>query len=96
LAFLESGARSTAGAFPPNPVKRRARPAPQIAAVKPNLGLCDRAIRLFLGLTILAIGVALDTKLGLLGLVPIATAALGWCPLYCPLKLNTLKDTGGN
>lgn len=64
--------------------------------MKPNLGLCDRAIRLFLGLTILALGVALDTKLGLLGLVPIVTAALGRCPLYCPLKLNTREGTGGN
>ena len=29
---------------------------------------------------------------GLIGLVPIVTAAIGWCPAYMPLGLSTKKE----
>lgn len=57
--------------------------------MKTNLGLSDRAVRLFIGLTLLGAGIAFDSLWGLLGLIPLLTAAIGFCPLYCPFGLNT-------
>jgi hypothetical protein len=61
--------------------------------MKTNMGLSDRAIRLFVGLTLLGLGTALDTPWGLLGLIPMLTAGLGFCPLYPLLGINTCEDS---
>jgi hypothetical protein len=61
--------------------------------MKTNMGLSDRAIRLFVGLTLLGLGTALDTPWGLLGLIPMFTAGLGFCPLYPLLGINTCEDS---
>jgi len=62
-------------------------------AMKNNVGLSDRAIRLFVGLTILGLGIALDSPWGLIGIVPMVTAGLGFCPLYPLLGIDTCEDT---
>jgi len=49
--------------------------------MKTNISLSDRAIRLFVGLTLLGLGTALDTPWGLLGVILMLTAAIGFCPL---------------
>jgi len=54
-----------------------------------NVGIADRVIRIVLGLIILAVGRRYQSWLALIGVVPIATALAGWCPLYCLLKLST-------
>jgi hypothetical protein len=61
-----------------------------------NLGAVDRTLRVLAGLVLLSFiltGESGARWLGLIGLVPIATAALGWCPVYalfgattCPLR----------
>lgn len=61
-----------------------------------NLGSIDRTIRVVVGLALLSLLVLLEGNarlLGLVGLVPLVTAAIGYCPLYsifgvrtCPLK----------
>jgi hypothetical protein len=57
---------------------------------KNNVGTIDRAIRVALGLGLLAIVfVGPKTPFGWLGLIPLATAALGTCPLYSILGLST-------
>jgi len=61
--------------------------------MKNNVGLSDRAIRLFVGLTILGLGIALDSPWGLIGIVPMVTAGLGFCPLYPLLGIDTCEDT---
>ncbi len=60
----------------------------------PNVGGIDRVLRVVVGVVL--IGLTLMGSIGAwgwLGLVPIATAALGFCPLYtvlgfssCPMK----------
>lgn len=55
-----------------------------------NEGNVDRAIRVIAGLAL--IGLALSGTIGVwgwLGVVPLATGAIGWCPLYSVLGLNT-------
>jgi hypothetical protein len=49
--------------------------------MKTNMGLSDRATRLFGGLTLLGLGTAFDTPWRLLGVIPMLTAAIGFCPL---------------
>ncbi|PKL75135.1 MAG: DUF2892 domain-containing protein [Candidatus Melainabacteria bacterium HGW-Melainabacteria-1] len=60
--------------------------------MKPNEGNLDRILRLVLGIGIAAYGIATGSWLGLLAIVPLGTAAIGFCPLYrifgfstCPL-----------
>jgi hypothetical protein len=57
-----------------------------------NVGTIDRVIRAVAGLAILSlVFVGPKSLWGLLGLVPLLTAAVGWCPPYSLLGLNTCK-----
>ncbi|MBX3737465.1 MAG: DUF2892 domain-containing protein [Candidatus Didemnitutus sp.] len=62
--------------------------------MKTNVGFIDRVVRVILGCAILGAGYYFKSWWGLVGAVPLLTAALGFCPLYRPLGLNTcaLKD----
>jgi hypothetical protein len=60
--------------------------------VKANVGSLDRALRVILGLALLALFVFAEAPLrwwGLIGVVPLLTAALGFCPLYALLGVST-------
>ncbi len=54
-----------------------------------NEGELDRGVRLIAGLVILVLGAAFHTWFGLLGLIPLATALIGFCPLYRVFGLRT-------
>ena len=59
-----------------------------------NEGSVDRGIRAILGVVILALWFVLPGSsryFALIGLIPLITALIGWCPLYVLFKLNTLK-----
>ncbi len=56
-----------------------------------NIGTTDRIIRLIIGVAIAAAGFYFKSWWGLLAVVPLATAALGFCGLYVPLKISTIK-----
>jgi hypothetical protein len=60
--------------------------------MKLNVGSADRVIRIVVGVAICAAGWYYHSWWGLIGLVPIATAAIGWCPAYLPLGLSTKKE----
>ena len=58
--------------------------------MKSNVGGIDRVLRIVLGLALIAM--TLTGTIGVwswIGLVPLGTAALGFCPLYSMLGLNT-------
>jgi hypothetical protein len=57
--------------------------------MKTNVGGIDRILRIIAGLALLGAGLAFKSWWGLIGLVPLLTAVLGWCPAYIPLGLNT-------
>ena len=59
--------------------------------MKFNVGKTDRVIRIVVGLGICAAGWYYHSWLGVIGLVPLVTAAIGWCPAYLPLGLSTKK-----
>ncbi len=55
-----------------------------------NVGTIDRVVRVVLGLGLLSLTVVGPaTPWGLLGIVPLLTAAVGSCPLYTALGLST-------
>ncbi len=58
--------------------------------MKPNVGGIDRMARVVLGLVL--IGLAATGTIGVwgwLGVVPLATAAIGWCPPYAMFGWST-------
>lgn len=59
-----------------------------------NVGNADRIIRVIIGLGLLSLLIILDGNmryLGLLGLIPIITAIIGFCPLYKLIGVKTLS-----
>ncbi len=59
--------------------------------MKPNVGSVERIIRVVAGVAILAVGAYFQSWWGLIGIVPIATGAIGFCPAYLPLGISTCK-----
>jgi hypothetical protein len=60
------------------------------AAHMTNEGTIDRAVRIVLGLGLLSlVFVGPQSSLGYLGLLPLATGLVGFCPLYKVLGLST-------
>ena len=57
---------------------------------KLNEGSADRAVRAVVGLGVISlVFVGPQTPWGWLGLIPLGTALMGWCPLYSLLGINT-------
>ncbi|MFO1372261.1 MAG: DUF2892 domain-containing protein [Candidatus Competibacteraceae bacterium] len=55
-----------------------------------NVGSVDRIARILLGLILLAlVFVGPQTPWGWIGLVPLLTGLISWCPLYTLLGFNT-------
>lgn len=55
-----------------------------------NAGTLDRIIRISLGLSLLALAFfGPKTALGYVGVVPLFTGIVGFCPLYRLVGLNT-------
>ena len=55
-----------------------------------NEGTLDRTIRIVIGLALLALTVAgPKTMLGLVGVVPLLTGIVGFCPLYRLVGIRT-------
>ena len=58
--------------------------------MKPNVGSIDRVIRIVLGLGLISlVFVGPQTPWGWIGIVPLATALIGWCPAYLPFGIST-------
>ncbi len=58
--------------------------------MKSNVGGIDRILRVVLGLALIALTLTGTIGAwGWLGLVPLGTAALGFCPLYPLVGMNT-------
>ncbi len=55
-----------------------------------NEGTIDRAVRIVLGLGLISlVFIGPQSPLGYLGLVPLATGLIGFCPLYKIFGLST-------
>jgi hypothetical protein len=59
-----------------------------------NVGGIDRIARIVIGIALLLFALFNDGSYrwyGLIGLVPLATGLLGWCPAYLPFGIKTCK-----
>jgi hypothetical protein len=59
--------------------------------MKSNVGGIDRVVRLVVGLALIAWGVITQNWWGAVGIIPLFTAAIGWCPAYLPFGLNSCR-----
>ncbi len=58
--------------------------------MKKNVGSLDRLLRLIVGAVIIVWGVYSESWWGLVGLIPLMTGLLNWCPIYLPFNLSTI------
>ncbi len=57
-----------------------------------NVGTIDRALRIVAGLALIALAATGTIGVwGYIGVVPLATALIGWCPAYSLLGIKTCK-----
>jgi predicted transporter len=59
--------------------------------MKCNVGTIDRIVRVLLGLVLIGLGIYFSSWWGAIGLIPLATAAVSWCPLYRLVGLTTCR-----
>ena len=63
-----------------------------------NMGSVDRGLRIVAGLALLAFAIAGPADIawkwvGYIGIVPIVTSLIGWCPAYTLLGIKTCPAT---
>ena len=59
-----------------------------------NMGGLDRILRIIVGLAAIAFAVFSGHELamyGYIGVIPLGTALIGWCPAYLPFGIKTCK-----
>jgi len=62
--------------------------------MKQNVGAADKVFRIVVGVALLSLVFILEGNVrwwGLIGLVPLGTAVMGWCPAYFTLGISTAK-----
>jgi hypothetical protein len=59
--------------------------------MKANIGTADRVVRVIAGFTILGVGIYFRNRWGLIGLLPLLTAGIRFCPLYVPFGISTCR-----
>lgn len=59
--------------------------------MKCNIGKTDKVIRVILGAIIIAVGVYYQSWWGAVGILPLFTAAIGWCPAYVPFGISSCQ-----
>ena len=58
---------------------------------KPNIGKMDRIVRIAIGLAIIVAGLIYQSWWGAIGILPIFTATIRWCPGYVPFGISTCE-----
>jgi hypothetical protein len=59
--------------------------------MRKNIGSVDRLVRAVAGIAIIVAGMLAQSWWGLLGLLPLLVAAVGYCPPYALFGINTAK-----
>jgi hypothetical protein len=60
--------------------------------MKANMGTVDRVLRAIVGVVLISlVFVGPHTPWGWIGVVPLLTALVGWCPAYVPFGISTCR-----
>ena len=59
--------------------------------MKCNVGKTDKIIRWVIGIVAIVLGVYFKNWWGAVGLIPIVTASMGFCPIYTIVGLSSCK-----
>ncbi|MEO0270757.1 MAG: DUF2892 domain-containing protein [candidate division WOR-3 bacterium] len=59
--------------------------------MKKNVCGIDKTIRIILGIVIILLGLIFKTLWGLIGIIPLITGLIGFCPLYILFRIDTCK-----
>jgi hypothetical protein len=59
--------------------------------MKKNMGQKDRAVRALAGVIMLVYSLVFQNLVGVVGLIPLVTAIIGYCPLYEVLGVTSNK-----
>jgi hypothetical protein len=60
--------------------------------MKKNMGKIDKTLRFIVGLVLISlVFIGPQTPWGWIGLIPLLTSLVGWCPAYVPFKWSTIK-----
>ena len=57
--------------------------------MKKKVDTIDAILRTLLGIGLIAYGIVNHSWIGALGAIPLLTAFIGFCPVYCPMGLST-------
>lgn len=61
-----------------------------------NIGSADKIIRIVVGLVLIGWGVYAKSWWGAIGVIPLVTALLNWCPMYNICGANTCAPKSTN
>jgi len=67
--------------------------------MKKNMGVVDRVVRILLAVVVLILYLAgsidglLAAILGIIAVIFVVTSLIGFCPLYVPFKISTIKKS---
>ncbi|OFX11467.1 MAG: hypothetical protein A2516_09120, partial [Alphaproteobacteria bacterium RIFOXYD12_FULL_60_8] len=58
-----------------------------------NVGGIDRILRIIVGVALIAANFLVEgvAPWGWIGVIPLATGLIGWCPAYVPLGMSSCK-----
>ncbi|MBK7228530.1 MAG: DUF2892 domain-containing protein [Ignavibacteriales bacterium] len=59
--------------------------------MKKNVGNIDKVARIILGLGLIAFALITNNWWGFIGIVPLLTAFMNYCPVYSLLKVSTIQ-----
>ena len=62
--------------------------------MKQNVHNIERGVRIVIGLVLISLAFwGPESAWGWIGVIPLATGLLGWCPPYAMLGINTCRKT---
>jgi len=62
-----------------------------------NVGGIDRVLRIVAGLVLISlVFVGPQTPWGWIGIIPLVTGLIGWCPAYMPFGISSCPRKVGN
>ncbi len=56
-----------------------------------NVGSIDKVVRIIIGAVLIIYAILTGNWWGLVGIVPLLTAFVGYCPVYSLIKISTVK-----